>query len=243
MKRVLPALLLASLLLPRAAGADGLAGGMLEGINAIRLAEGGQPLLREEALSRTAGAYARELAARGVLSHRDESGQSALERYHRQGGTAGLVGEVLGTGSSASVVLAAWQQSRPHRDILLDGRWTHAGTGTLVLPDGTELWVVVFARRLVEELEVRLSPEGYIVEGRFTAAADGVAAPVLYSGIWSLQPDSWRAVERRFRFVVPEEQGRLYHRLGYVGEHGEIRITDVFFPAGAATSAPETAPR
>jgi hypothetical protein len=245
MKRALPVLLLASWLLPWSARADcpGLSRDMLAGINGVRLAAGRRQLQWDDILGRTAAAYARALAARGALSHRDESGQSALERYHGQGGTAVLVGEVLGTGTGAAAVLGAWQQSRSHREVLLDPRWTHAATGGLVLSDGAELWVAMFVRLLVEDLEVHLSPRGYVLEGRFAAAAGGVAEPVLYSGIWSLLPESWQPDQRCFRFVVPEEQGRLYHRLGYLADDGQIRITDVLFPAALSTSVPETAPR
>lgn len=243
MKRALPVLLLASLLLPRAAGAVAPAGAMLEGLNALRAAHGLQPLRWDDTLGDTATAYAGELSAGGVLTHRGRSGGSVLERYRSQGGTATLVGEVLGAGAGLSEVIAAWGLSPAHRDILLDARWTHAGAGRLALSDGTELWVALFARRLVEDLQIRLSPLGYVVEGSFSAEAPGFAEPVLYSGIRLQQPDGWRPDLRRFRFVVPVEQGRLYHRLGYLGEDAGLRITDVFFPAAVATSAPETAPR
>jgi len=248
MKRAPAVLLAAWLLLAQAAAAQGAQDAegerwVLQGINALRREEGLRQLDWDDALGRTAELYARALAARGLLSHRDEAGRSALQRYHLQGGTAVLVGEVLGIGPERAAVLAAWRHSPSHRDTLLDERFTHAGAGSLALADGAQLWVALFTRLLVEELHVSLGPGGYRLEGRFSPAAGGVVQPLLLSGIRVVQPEAWQAGERRFRFLVPESQGALYHRLGYLGEEGRIRITDVLFPARLLTSAPGTAPR
>jgi len=247
-------MLAAWLLLPAAAdaqnaqGAQGAQGAqaavrVLQTVNALRAAGGLPPLRWDATLGRTAGAYAGALELRGELAHRDPQGGSALERYHRQGGTSVLVGEVLGTGPSAEVGIAAWRDSSAHREALLDPRWTHAGAGSVPLAAGAELWVMMFTRLLVEDLRVEPGPGGYLLEGRFAAAAGGVVQPVLLSGIRVLPPASWQAGQRRFRYLLPEAQGRLYHRLGYLTEEGQTRITDVLFPAGLVTCAPETAPR
>lgn len=254
MKRALLALVLLSLLRPPLGAQEGqgaeppaplarLARQMLQGLDALRREQGLAGLEPDPVLAATAAAYALVLGRRGELSHRDEAGASALQRYRAQGGTAVLVGELLGAGADAAAVIDAWRLSPPHRDVLLDARWTHAGAGVLPLGQGGQVWVVVFARRLVEELQLRPCPEGYCLEGRFGPRAEGVVEPFLLSGIRLLPPESWQAAEGRFRFVVPREQGSLYHRLGYRGADGEPRLTDAFVPVQLLTCAPETAPR
>ena len=240
MKRALAVLIVAVSVLAAGAGAQD-SSTLLERLNAERQAGGLSPLLWDPTLGATAEAYASDLAARGVLSHRDPSGGSALDRYHQRGGTAVLVGEVLGSGPSVAAVLAAWALSPSHRDTLLDGRWTHVGAGRALLAGGAELWVAMFSRLLVEGLQVRAAPDGLSLEGHLAAAAAGM--PQLLSGTQVLQPELWQPAERRFRFLVPAARGGLYHRLGYVGPDGRLRITDVLFPARLLTSARETEPR
>lgn len=244
MKRACAVLLVAGVVLAAGPGVPSYAQDgtrMLEGLNAQRQAGGLSPLRWDPTLGETAAAYAKVLAARGLLSHRDSSGRSALDRYHERGGTAVLVGEVLGSGPSAAAVLAAWGRSLSHRETLLDVRWTHAGAGRALLDGGAELWVAMFSRLLVEGLQVRPCPDGLCLEGYLAPAAAGI--PVLLSGTQALRPELWQPAERRFRFLVPASRGGLYHRLGYADPDGRLRITDVLFPAALLTSAPGTAPR
>lgn len=247
MKRAPFALLLASLLLlrgtPAVAQEAGAAPRMLQRLNELRQAGGIAELQWDETLARTAADYGRLLGQRGELSHRDPTGGSALQRYHAQGGTAVLVGELLGAGPHAAAVAAAWRLSPPHREVLLDRRFTHAGAGFCPLAAGAEVWVVVFARRLVEPLLLRPAPQGYCLEGRFLPAAEGVLEPFLLSGIRLLAAERWQPEQRWFRFLIPQEQGDVYHRLGYRSAEGEPLLTDVFFPAQLLTCAPGRAPR
>jgi hypothetical protein len=211
-------------------------------LNGLRETHGLAPLGYDPLLARVAAAYAAELAQRGELSHRDERGRDALERYRAQGGVALRVGEILGSGASLEAVAAAWEASVPHRELALRRDWTHAGAG-VVMVGGQQLWVLLFAAHLVQRLHIRATPDGglFLVTGRFPEGIPG--PPVLLSGLEEVAPELWSEQTRCFRFQLPASRGDLYHRLGYVDAAGSFHIGAAFYPGLAATSSKETAPQ
>lgn len=85
----------------------------------------------DDKLQKTAEKYVKNLADRGVLSHRDEKGNPAAVRAQSEGMGAGTVGEILGAGKAWDLVLNGWLQSPTHKQILDDPQWTHWGAARL----------------------------------------------------------------------------------------------------------------
>jgi uncharacterized protein YkwD len=138
---------------------------MLGWISTIRGAVGLGPLEMDPILEHVAGEYAHELARRGVLSHRDARGRDALDRTQLAGGTATIIGEILGSGPGPAEVGAAWAASRTHRSVVENPLWTHVGAGCTVL--GTrQVWVVLFAAKRIRSLRI----EARTMKARFPRA-------------------------------------------------------------------------
>jgi uncharacterized protein YkwD len=187
-------------------------------------------------LSRTAAAYAAELASSGILSHVDERGRRALERLHARGGTSVLVGEILASGPDLAKVIPSWEASRSHSELAAGRRWTHLGAASAP-SSTTRVWVVLFAREPIHPLRILPSEAGILVRGRLSPA--GAREPVLISGVEELPPLRWDAGSREFCFLIPPGREDIYHRLGYRSRTGALVVTDTFFPRQALTSAPE----
>jgi hypothetical protein len=201
----------------------------------LRVRRGFSRLGRDPLLERTAAAYAADLRRRGVLSHVDESGRRALQRYKALGGTTVLVGELLGSGADPAAVAAAWEASAGHREVLLNPLWTHCGVGSAVT-GGTTIWVVLFTSHRIYPLEITRRSGGYLVRGRL--ASDRAEEPVLISGIERIDPLRWDPATGEFSFFLPRERGEIYHRLGYRSRDETLVVTDTFFPVKAAGSGP-----
>jgi hypothetical protein len=172
-------------------------------ISSIRGTTGLGPLETDPILEQVAGEYALELARRGVLSHRDTKGGDALDRTQLAGGTATLIGEILGSGPGPAEVAAGWAASEIHRSVVENALWTHLGVGCTVL-GSRQVWVVLFAARRIRSLRIealggpqagstdRLSggSEGAEAEG-------GEAAGVPSAGVPSARAASARAGSAR----------------------------------------------
>jgi hypothetical protein len=235
MKRAAIVFLLCAAAHARATGASLDFTDPLAWASSVRGASGLAILRTDDALSRTAGSYARELAARGLISHLGRDGSDALTRYLRNGGTAARVGEILGAGRSLPEVEEAWLKSAAHRSLLLRPYWTHSGWGCATSRGGGKVWVVLFVQKRVEGLEVGPAlPDGIRIEGRLLAS--DVERPVLLSGTRRLEPDYWNAGNGRFVFSVPGSRNSGYVRLGYLSSSGGLVITDVITsPRGTAS--------
>ena len=83
-------------------------------------------------LQDAAKAWARHMAGDGILAH-------------SPGAYRGEWSEIVGTGPDWPTVLAAWDQSDPHRAILLDPDLEHVGIGT-ARDDTGRLWTAVVFR-------------------------------------------------------------------------------------------------
>ncbi len=201
-------------------------------LNQTRARQGLSALRVDPVLERAAAEYAADLAERGVLSHADALGRRALQRVRDHGGTAVLIGEILGSGPDVRSIISAWQQSISHSEVAANPLWTHYGAASA--PHGRNMvWVVLFASHRIYPLEIRGSADGYLVHGVLTAAE--AEQPVLYSGIELMPLSDWDPSNREFSYLIPPDRRSLYHRLGYRSQTGDLVITNTFFPQGVAT--------
>ena len=211
-------------------------------VNDLRAQRGLRELDADPLLEQTAAAYAAELSNRGILSHVDERGRRALQRYQALGGTTVLVGEILGSGPDLPAVIAAWEASSSHRGIVFNPLWTHCGAATAWRSGSNAVWVVLFTSHRAYPLEILRSAEGYLIRGRFTSPR--AEQPVLLSGIEAIVPLHWDARSREFSFFVPPEREEIYHRLGYRAQGaqgGGLVVTNTFYPLAVVTAAAATA--
>ena len=202
-------------------------------VNQLRGQRGLPALQLDPFLRRAAADYGRELAGAGVLSHVDQRGGRALDRLHAHGDTASLVGEILGSGADLQLLIPAWENSLSHRDVLANPLWTHCGAAAVPHAD-TMIWVILFASRRIDPLDISASKDGYRVCGRLRSLE--AEEPVLLSGTRNIVPQRWDPPTREFCFIIPAERGAIYHRLGYRSEGGALVVTDTFFPDRYATS-------
>jgi hypothetical protein len=202
-------------------------------LDQTRTRQGLSVLRVDPVLERAAAEYAADLAERGVLSHVDVFGRRALQRVRDHGGTAVLIGEILGSGPDVQSITSAWQQSISHSEVAANPLWTHYGAA--YAPHGHNMvWVVLFASHRIYPLEIHGSAEGYVVRGVLT---EGEAEePILYSGIELLPLSDWDPSGRKFSYLIPADRRNIYHRLGYRSQTGDLVITNTFYPQGVATS-------
>jgi len=244
--RVLPILpillfaLLFPLVAPSAFAEGANAAAVLVWVNHLRAQRGLPELDRDPLLERTAAAYAVDLKRRGVLSHVDERGRRALERFHAAGGTTVLVGEILGGGAALPSVTAAWEASAGHREVVLNPLWTHCGAAVF-RSGAAAVWVVLFTCHRIYPMEILHRTDGYLIRGRFTSAR--VEEPILLSGIETIDPLHWDSASGEFSFSVPLDREEIYHRLGYRSPGGGLVVTNTFYPLEAATSEAATSDR
>lgn len=97
-------------------------------INTYRADHDQPPLDQAATLQQTAGAWARHMATTGILAHSPAAGHQ--------------YGEVVGYSTSWGDVLTLWDQSTPHRVILLDRDAARVGIGRAV-DAGGRVWCVV----------------------------------------------------------------------------------------------------
>ena len=194
-------------------------------INAIREEAGVRHVEPDPVLALAAALWASVLADAGTLSHRGADGSAALDRCRAAGGTEAHVGEILGAGPTLAAIEKGWLQSGEHRALALGPSWTHVGWG-MCRRGGSEVWVVVFCERLVAGLTLERGPGGLLIGGRLLITGPG--APLLYSGLNPVQPQSWDPLNRVFVFLVSDEILAGYLRLGFLSPGGGFRLTNAF---------------
>ena len=213
-----------------AQGLDRGASEPLSWINGVRSASSLAPLLPDPVLSLCAARWSAVLAATGVLSHRGADGSTVLDRYRSVGGTEAHVGEIIGAGPDLGSVEKAWAGSDEHSGLVRDPGWTHVGWG-MSSAGHSDVWVVVFAEKLVKDLALVEKSGSLLVSGTFIP--ESAARAALYAGLDVLPPASWDGAARRFSFVVPPESIPGYFRLGFVTADGAFLLTNAFtWPPG-----------
>ena len=234
MLSILLLVLLFPLVAPAAFGEGAETAEVLAWVNPLRAQRGLPELDRDPLLERTAAAYAADLERRGVLSHVDERGRRALERFHAAGGTTVLVGEILGGGAALPSVTAAWEASAGHREVVLNPLWTHCGAAAF-RSDAAAVWVVLFTCHRIYPLEILRRTDCYLVRGRLNSAR--VEEPILLSGIETIDPLHWDSASGEFSFSIPLNREEIYHRLGYRSPGGGLVVTNTFYPLEAAVTS------
>ena len=100
--------------------------------NSRREKLGLRPLTVDLRLARAARFHARNMAKRGFFDHIDGSGRTPQDRIRMFAGrgTFSTTGENLAAGQRGTVsVCRVWMQSGPHRNNILNPRFTHVGGG------------------------------------------------------------------------------------------------------------------
>jgi uncharacterized protein YkwD len=123
----------------RGAATERLEEQVLQETNAIREQRGLAPLEPMPELARAARQHSQQMAQQNFLGHTDPSGRTLLDRINAAGITYRRIGENVamnaGTGEPASVAVRGWLDSKPHRENLLDPRFTHTGIGVWSIGD------------------------------------------------------------------------------------------------------------
>jgi uncharacterized protein YkwD len=106
-------------------------------INAIRVANGLQPVRTTHALRVAAQRHSKDMVRRRYFAHVSPSGQTVTDRVKRAGYLDGAsrsqLGENIGWGSGSlatpAAIVQAWMASPPHRAIILTPGFRDAGVG------------------------------------------------------------------------------------------------------------------
>lgn len=119
---------------------------LLEGLNALRAAEGRAPVAASARLEAAAQRQACDNAARGSIGHVGADGSDLARRLAQVGYRHGIAAENTGRGyADAARALAGWSASAGHRTNLLLAGVREAGLGLATGPDGRPYWVLVLA--------------------------------------------------------------------------------------------------
>jgi uncharacterized protein YkwD len=128
-------------------------------VNQERTSRGLKPVRFKSSLTRAARAHSREMARRGVLTHRSACGWSVGQRVRHYGYTASgyrswSVGENLyrakaGTLYATPVVAVnAWMDSTGHRAVILTKRFRDIGVGIAKSDGGMRYFTIDLGRRI-----------------------------------------------------------------------------------------------
>jgi uncharacterized protein YkwD len=127
---------------PSVTAGRSLEAGLLAKINSLRAGRGLARLRLNEGLAAAAVEHSRQMARRGFFGHRSADGSSFKARVQRHYGFSGYrywsAGENLlwsSTTISPSAVVEKWQQSPPHRSVLLAPEWRELGISVVRVDD------------------------------------------------------------------------------------------------------------
>ncbi len=136
---------------------------ILPSISSLRSKEAQSRLEEDPLLRRTAQKYAELMVKEDHFSHVGPDGQRGVDRVKEEGGTWIRIGEIIGIGPDKSSIFKAWMRSTPHRDMILDNRWTHGGAG--LARRGEEiLCVVLFAETEGLQILIEEDEDSLVIE-------------------------------------------------------------------------------
>lgn len=116
----------------------------LAAINAYRTANGRDPVVLDERLTRAAQAQSKAQAARSWLGHSGSDGSTPMVRAIRAGYRAKIASENVAAGfKSFNDTLKFWTQSSGHRTNLLRANVTAIGVGMAKNQNGRAYWTLV----------------------------------------------------------------------------------------------------
>lgn len=124
--------------------------GMLDAVNAERVALGLQAFVVDDELVAVARAHAQDMVTRGYFDHVTPEGITLRDRLKRAGIEKYWVGENIQSNThpldqSVEITLAWFMESEPHRNNILAEAYTRLGVGVVEGSPGWYTYVLVFA--------------------------------------------------------------------------------------------------
>jgi uncharacterized protein YkwD len=117
---------------------------MLDSVNALRQAQGVQPLRLNAQLTAAAATHSRDMSVQNRPWHFGSDGSSPLERAARVGYRGTLTGEAISeTYESETATLAAWMEEAGTRDVILDPEAAEMGFAYYQENTGKIWWTLV----------------------------------------------------------------------------------------------------
>ncbi|GEM_PF-1286720 len=217
--------------------------GILARINELRKANSLHALERDHLLESTASKYAKQLGARGIISHRDQSGNRAMDRYRREGGTPVRVGEIIGAGNNFDSIWKLWIKSTTHREVILDPLWSHVGIG---IDETNGVYVILFTTHYTRNLKVTLKKSDGISYVSVTGIMDtsliataliptiyagsktkkAKITPILFVGYKRYMPVEWDENSGIFKFII-EKKDFSFCRIAVDINDSKLLYTDL----------------
>lgn len=117
---------------------------MLDSVNALRRAQGQQPLSFNAALNAAAATHSRDMSVQNRPWHFGSDGSSPLLRVQRVGYAGTFLGELISeTFETELITLAAWMRQPDTRTIILDPQARELGFAWFQEPSGKIWWTLV----------------------------------------------------------------------------------------------------
>ena len=120
---------------------------MLDGVNAVRGANGLPPLQLNAQLNAAALTHSRDMSIQGRPWHFGADGSSPIDRIQRVRYRGALVGETISeTYETETETLTAWMQETDTRNVILSPEATEMGFAFFQEPNGKIWWTLVLGR-------------------------------------------------------------------------------------------------
>jgi uncharacterized protein YkwD len=117
---------------------------LLDAVNALRAAKGGQPLVYDAALNAASATHSRDMSVQNRPWHFGSDGSSPLQRVQRVGYTGRLLGELISeTFQTELETLSAWMGQPDTRDVILDPAARLLGFAWFQEPQGKIWWTLI----------------------------------------------------------------------------------------------------
>jgi len=122
---------------------------MLDAVNALRSAQGAQPLRYNAELNAAAATHARDMSVQNRPWHFGSDGSSPLDRVTRLGYAGQLLGENISeTYETELQTLSAWMSMPDTRAIIMDPRATDLGFAWFQEDNGKIWWTLITGQSL-----------------------------------------------------------------------------------------------
>lgn len=123
---------------------DELSFRLLDSVNALRRAQGAQPLSFNASLNAAAATHARDMSVQNRPWHFGSDGSSPLARVQRSGYTGRLSGELISeTFETELITLAAWMKQPDTRQVIVDPQARDLGFSWFQEPSGKIWWTLL----------------------------------------------------------------------------------------------------
>ena len=128
-------------------------------VNKERAKHGLAPVRFNASLTRAARAHSRQMARRGVLTHRSANGDTVARRlirhgYKRSGYRTWSVGENIARARAGTLfatpdgTVCLWMNSRAHRQVILKAKFRNVGVGVARSANGMRYFTLDMGRRI-----------------------------------------------------------------------------------------------